>query len=181
MYITRALPAQSFEMPSFYHPYRAWNYERAFKLRAPLFGSKGARRPKSYQWPPVLPFWYQQRRGTVLPQPNQFKPMASCQNTSAMVHGTPKRLLQAWRLVVGFCHSKVLVLHGILSNQRKGGLVVGGIFGVPCATEKMFRHDANAPVPTFSTTWMKWSPVIGPMPEENLEWFLQLFGRREPY
>jgi hypothetical protein len=35
---------------------------------------------------------------------------ASCQNTFAVVHGTPERLLQAWGLVAGFCHCKVLVL-----------------------------------------------------------------------
>jgi hypothetical protein len=38
----------------------------------------------------------------------------------------------------------------------------------------------NAPVSTSSTSWINLSSVIGPMPGENLECFLQLFDRREP-
>jgi hypothetical protein len=54
------------------------------------------------------------------------------------------------------------------------------LFGTDKGEVRYSHGQSNAPVPTFLSTWVKWSLVIGPIPGENLEWFLQLFGRREP-
>jgi hypothetical protein len=54
------------------------------------------------------------------------------------------------------------------------------LFGTDKGEVRYSLSQNNAPVSTSLATWIKLSPVIGPMPGENLEWVLQLFGRREP-